>query len=148
VRQVIPYWLWLGHAGDGRDYPAILDTGIRAVVQLALEEPALQPPRDLLYCRIPLLDSLGNRDDTLFLAVRTVADLLRRRVPTLVCCGGGMSRAPAVAAAALALVEQAPPEECLRRLAEQHHPTDVTPGLWNEINELLLTEPFAPDGRG
>jgi protein-tyrosine phosphatase len=144
VRQVLPYWLWLGHAGDGRHYTAILDAGIRAVVQLALEEPALQPPRYLLYIRLPLLDGAGNRDDTLLLAVRTVADLVRRRVPTLVCCGGGMSRAPAVAAAALALVEQAPPEECLRRLAEQQHPTDVTPGLWNEIVEQLLTE--SPDG--
>jgi protein-tyrosine phosphatase len=145
VRQVSPYWLWLGHAGDGGNFPAIYDAGIRALVQLALEEPALQPPRELLYCRIPLLDGAGNRDDTLFLAVRTVADLVQRRVPTLVCCGAGMSRAPAVAAAALALVEQAPPEECLRRLAE-HHPADVTPGLWNEVLQLLLTEPFASSG--
>jgi protein-tyrosine phosphatase len=143
VRQVSPYWLWLGHAGDGRDFPAVFDAGIRALVQLALEEPALQPPRDLLYCRIPLLDGAGNADDALFLAVRTVADLLRRRVPALVFCGAGMSRAPAVAAAALALVEQAPPEDCLRRLAAQGHPTDVTPGLWNEILQLLNANPEA-----
>jgi protein-tyrosine phosphatase len=143
VRQVSPYWLWLGHAGDGRDFRAIYDAGIRAVVQLALEEPALQPPRDLVYCRIPLLDGSGNADDALFLAVRTVADLLRRRVPALVCCGAGMSRAPAVGAAALALVEQAPPEDCLRRLAEQHHPTDVTPGLWNEVLQVLDANPEA-----
>jgi protein-tyrosine phosphatase len=143
VRQVSPYWLWLGHAGDGRDFRALYDAGIRAVVQLALEEPALQPPRDLVYCRIPLLDGSGNPDDALFLAVRTVADLLRRRVPALVCCGAGMSRAPAVAAAALALVEQAPPEDCLRRLAEHHHPTDVMPGLWNEVLQVLDANPEA-----
>jgi protein-tyrosine phosphatase len=143
VRKVSPYWLWLGHAGDARNFPAILDAGIRALVQLALEEPALQPPRELVYLRFPLLDGAGNRQDNLFLAIQTVADLLRRRVPTLVCCGAGMSRAPAVAAAALALVEQAPPEECLRRMVEQH-PSDVMPGLWNEVLQLLLTEPFAP----
>jgi protein-tyrosine phosphatase len=147
VRQVTPSWLWLGHAGDARAFPAILDAGIQALVQLALEEPALQPPRELLYCRLPLLDGAGNREDTLFLAIRTVADLLRRRVPTLVCCGAGMSRAPAVAAAALALVEQAPPEECLQRITEQH-PADVTPGLWNDVLQLLLTEPFAPGEPG
>ena len=143
MRQVTPYWLWLGHAGDGRDFPALYDAGIRAVVQLALEEPARRPPRDLVYSRIPLLDGAGNTDDALFLAVRTVADLLRRRMPTLVCCGAGMSRAPAVVAAALALVEQAPPEDCLRRLAEQHHPTDVAPGLWNELLQLLNCNPEA-----
>jgi hypothetical protein len=143
VRQVSPYWLWLGHAGDGRDFPALYEAGIRAVVQLALEEPALHPPRDLVYCRIPLLDGAGNADDVLFLAIRTVADLLRRRVPALVCCGAGMSRAPAVAAAALALVEQEPPEDCLRRLAEHGHPTDVMPGLWNEIVQLLNCNPDA-----
>jgi protein-tyrosine phosphatase len=140
VRQVTHHRLWLGHAGAGRDFKAVLDAGIEALVHLALEEPALQPPRELLYLRIPLIDGAGNRDDSLYLAIRTVADLLRRRVPTLVFCGAGMSRAPAVTAAALALVEQAPPEECLRRLAGEHHPTDVTPALWNEITELLLTE--------
>jgi protein-tyrosine phosphatase len=143
VRQVSPYWLWLGHAGDGRNFPALYDAGVRALVQLALEEPALQPPRDLLYCRIPLLDGAGNADDSLFLAVRTVADLVRRRVPALVFCGAGMSRAPAVTAAALALVEQSSPEDCLRRLADQGHPTDVMPGLWNELLQLLHANPEA-----
>ena len=62
----------------------------------------------------------------------TVATLLGRGVPTLVSCGGGVSRSPAVAAGALALLHGGDPGEWLRRLAE-HHPSDVSPGLWQEV---------------
>ncbi len=129
-----------------RDFRQLLGAGIEAVVQLALEEPALQPPRELLFCRFPLLDGPGNDARTLSLAVTTVAGLLERRVPTLVCCGAGVSRSPALAAAALALARRQTPEECLRRVAE-HHPCDVTPGLWNEVLHVLgplLREVRAP----
>ena len=57
------------------------------------------------------------------------------KIPTLVCCGAGMSRSPAIVAAALALVERAPFEDCLRRVA-RHHPSDVSPGLWSEVVKL------------
>ena len=136
MRQICPHPLWLGHAADARDFRAILDTGIRALVQLALEEPTLQPPRELVYCRIPLVDGGGNSRESLTLAVMTVSTLLRERVPTLVTCSAGMSRAPAVAAAALALVESADPAGCLRRIVAQH-PHDVALPLWHEIMDLL-----------
>jgi hypothetical protein len=136
MRQILPHPLWLGHAGDGRDYRRLLDAGIGAVVQLALEEPPLQPPHELICCRFPLLDGPGNDPDLLALAAATVARLLRRGVPTLVCCGGGMSRSPAVAAAALALALRQDPDECLKRVAE-HHPADVLPGLWEEVKDVL-----------
>jgi hypothetical protein len=84
MRQVVPHPLWLGHAGDGRDFLGLYEAGIRALVQLAVEEPAIQPPRDLLYFRVPISDGAGNPVDSLALAIRTVADLLSRRVPTLV----------------------------------------------------------------
>src|SRR5262249_46886862 len=117
MKQVHPHALWLGHAGDGTDYRAILDAGIRAVVQVAAERPPLQPPRDLVYCRSPLVDGPGNDTKLLLLAVTTVANLLDRRFPPLVCCGGGLSRSPAVAAAALAMVFQETPEDSLRQVA-------------------------------
>src|SRR5207247_693921 len=98
MRQVLPHSLWLGHAGDGRDFRLILDTGIQAVVQLAAEEPALQLPRELIYCRFPLVDGPGNDAKLLYLATATVASLLERSLPVLVCCGAGMSRSPAIAA--------------------------------------------------
>src|SRR6267142_7076321 len=106
MRQILPHSLWLGHAGDGRDLRAILDAGIRAVVQLAIEEEPLVLPRELTFCRVPLVDGAGNEEKLLYLAVTAVANLLESRIPTLVCCGGGMSRSPAVAAAALAVVFQ------------------------------------------
>jgi hypothetical protein len=136
MRQIVPYSLWLGHAGDGRDFRAVFDSGIRAVVQLAAEEPTLPLPRDLIFCRFPLLDGPGNDPAQLYLATTTVANLLEKRVSVLVCCGGGMSRSPTVAAAALAMVYQETPEDCLKKIAADH-PTDVDPALWNEVKSLL-----------
>lgn len=136
MRQVSPFALWIGHAGDGRDFKAILDTGIKAVVQVAAEEPTLQLPRDLVYCRFPLLDGPGNDPTFIHLATMTVANMLEKRTPLLVCCGGGMSRSPAIAAAALAMVYQEDPDDSLRKVAE-YHPADVGPALWHEIKSLF-----------
>src|SRR5689334_18823051 len=118
MNQVPPYLLWLGHAGDGRDFQKLLDVGIAALVQLGAEDPPIQPPRDVVYARFPLIDGTGNRGDLLKLAVGTVARLLELRVPTLVCCGSGMSRSPAIAAAALSVATHEPPEPCLERVAQ------------------------------
>ena len=136
MRQIVPHFLWLGHAGDARDAKVLLDAGIEAVVQLAAEELPLQLPRDLILCRFPLLDGPGNDAKLLYLATTTVANLLEKRLPVLVGCGNGMSRSPAVAAVALALVYQENPDDCLKKVAE-HQPADVAPGLWEEIKTLV-----------
>jgi hypothetical protein len=141
MRQIQPHLLWLGHADDGRDYQCVLDSGIGAIVQIALEEPALQPPREILYFRIPLVDGPGNDLKHLYLAVTSVANLLEKRVPTLVCCSGGLSRSPAIAAAALSMVYQENLDDCLKQVAE-HHPADVTPGFWNDVKGLLESDRF------
>jgi protein-tyrosine phosphatase len=141
MRQIVPYYLWIGHANDGRDHRRQCALGIRALVQVAAEEPALQPPREFLYCRFPLLDSPGNDTKMLDLAICTLASLIERRVPTLVCCGAGMSRGPAVAAVALAQVYHDPADACLKRIAE-HHPADVAPGLWEEVTSLVACNPL------
>ncbi len=143
MTQVEPYPLWLGHKGEGDDFRQIFDKGIKAVIDLALEEPPTQPPRELVYGRFPLLDGAGNRGELLFLAVSTVATLLKMHVPLLVICGGGVSRSPAVAAAALAVVDGDAPEACLRRVAQQHR-SDVSPGLWNEIVAVLANHSRPP----
>ncbi len=137
MEQIHPHSLWVGHAGDGRDFRRLFAAGIEAVVQLAAEEPPLHPPRDLVVCRFPLADGPGNRPEMLSLAVQTVAHLLALRVPTLVCCGAGASRSPAVAAAALAVAYGKPPDDMLRLVAGQHR-TDVSPGFWGEVKEQLL----------
>jgi len=140
MRQIFPHFLWIGHAADGRDYRGQLRLGIRAVLQVAAEEPALQPPRGLLYCRFPLLDSPGNDARLLDMAITTLASFLERRLPTLVVCGVGMSRGPAIAAAALARMYAETADDCLKRVAE-HHPADVAPGLWEEVTSLLACAP-------
>ena len=136
MRQVPPHPVWIGHAGDGRDFRALLDANIQAVVQLALEEPPLQPPRELICCRFPLVDGEGNSPTVLALAATTIAQLLRRAVPTLVCCGNGMSRAPALAAAGLALLLGEKPESCLLQVLGEHG-GDVSPALWNEVRLVV-----------
>ena len=73
--QIAPYALWLGHAGDCRDLAKVLLTGIRAVVQLAMEEPTVQFTRDMISLRIPLNDGAGNSAGDLRLAVTTVEQL-------------------------------------------------------------------------
>jgi protein-tyrosine phosphatase len=136
MTQISPYPVWVGHAGEVLDFRAVFDAGIKALVQLAAEELPSQPPRELIFCRFPLLDGTGNRPEMLSLAIKTVAHLLKRHLPTLISCGAGMSRSPAVAAAGLALVHHLPPEECLERVVK-HHPSDVSPALWNDIKGIL-----------
>src|SRR5262249_44679935 len=110
--------------------------GIQALVELAREEPSAEPPRELIYCRFPLLDGAGNDEGLLHLAIHTVSTLVKMRIPTLLCCNVGLSRSPAIAAAAVALAYQESPEDCLQRVAQAHH-VDVSPGLWSEITHVL-----------
>jgi protein-tyrosine phosphatase len=136
MNQIKPYPLWLGHAGDARNFRSVLDVGVQALVDLSREEPPVEPPRELIYCRFPLLDGAGNDEGLLHLAISTLASLIRMRIPTLVCCDFGLSRSPAVAAAALAVAHEEAPEACLQRVVEHHH-GDVSPGLWSEITHVL-----------
>jgi protein-tyrosine phosphatase len=136
MRQVSHYPLWLGHVGDARDLRRLLAMGIVALVDLALNEPPAAVTRELVYCRVPLLDGTGNPPWLLRLAVQTTAALVRAQAPTLLFCATGMSRSPAVAAAALAQVSERPAEECLAEVARAG-PADVSPGLWREVVAAL-----------
>ena len=96
MNRVAPFALWIGHGGEAGELTRLYENGVEAVVSLAVEEPPDRSPRDLIACRVPRVDGAGNRTERLALAVQTVATLLAAGVPTLVCCGAGMSRAPAV----------------------------------------------------
>ncbi len=135
MNQILPYAIWIGHGGESHDFPHIFDAGIEAIIELSAEEPPFPSRRELIACRFPLLDGGGNRAELLALAIRTVASLIESGTPTLVCCSGGVSRSPAVVAAALAMVHHESPEECLKKVTA-HHPSDVSPGLWREIIRL------------
>jgi protein-tyrosine phosphatase len=140
MRRISPHPLWLGHVGDVADLRKVLDAGIAALVDLALNEPPPRIPRDLIYCRFPLVDGVGNDTALLRFAVRTVAGLLADRTPTLVYCTAGMSRSPAVAAAALAQFTGQTPLACLEQIAEGR-PHDVSPGLWQDILGACFSHP-------
>jgi hypothetical protein len=130
--RIPPLPLWVGHAGDGRDVAALLDRGIQAVVQLALEEEPLRLPRELVSLRFPLSDGGGNRLEVLRLALVATSSLIGMEVPTLVCCGLGLSRAPAVAAGALALLGGETHEARLIEVA-RHRRCDLSPALWRDV---------------
>ncbi len=136
MRSLTPYPIWIGHANDGREFRTILELGIEAIVQLAMEEAAIQPPRELISLRFPLLDGAGNNRNVLRLAIDGVANLIRRNVPTLVCCGAGMSRSPAIAAAAISVVTHSPVDETLRTIF-QHHSVDISAALYLELRAVL-----------
>jgi hypothetical protein len=132
MNLIEPYPVWIGHGGEAHDFRRLLDAGIEAVVELAVEEPSFPPRREMIACRFPLLDGVGNPPHVLSLAIRTVATLVEAKVPLLVCCADGMSRAPAVVAAAISTISHEPPEQCLKRVT-WHHPSDVSPGLWSDV---------------
>ncbi len=138
MHQLLPHDLWLGHAREGADFTPLFEAGIRALVELAAAEEPARPPRELIYCRFPLIDGGGNDRKVLDLAVTTLANLLERGIPTLVACGAGMSRSPAVAAPALSLVYQETPDDALKQVHE-HTPCDVSPALWDEIKQYLAS---------
>lgn len=135
MREVAPGILWLGHAHDARDLSRLLDLGIEAIVDLAIEETPPKMTRELVYCRFPLNDGAGNPPLILRAAVETVCSLLAKSIPTFVYCGAGMSRSPCVVAAAIALHNDMAPDRMLEELiAGQPH--DVSPPLWADVKKV------------
>lgn len=136
MRQVANHQLWIGNAGDLRDPRGVMAAGVEAVVELADDEQLASLPRDLVRLRFPLSDGGQNADSLVRLAVHSVAALLRDRVPTLICCGGGLNRSLCVAAGAIAVVEGRSFDEALIEVA-QAGPADVSPGLLAELRAVL-----------
>ena len=136
MRQVAGRALWVGHVGDTRHPRLLLDAGIEAVVELADSEPLAALPRELIRCRIPLADGGGNPPWLVRLAVESVAALVRAGVPTLICCGCGMSRSVGIAAGGLARAEGRALAEALAVIVGSG-PADVSPGLLAEVQAVL-----------
>ena len=132
MRLVPPHLLWIGNAGDVRCIEELIDHGIEAVVDLAANEPVASLPREFLYLRFPLHDGAGNEARILRAAVNSVVELLRQNIPTLVACSAGMSRSPAITAAALATHTGRDPNDCLKECVASG-PADVSPSLWHDI---------------
>ena len=133
MREVLPNHLWIGNAGDGRDAGRLLRAGVAAVINLAAEEPSPNLPRSMIYCHFPLMDGPQDDESVLDVAIQTVGSLLKKEIPTLVYCGAGMSRSPAVVAAALSIVQGGSPDEKLKEIVAGH-PHDVSPNLWEAVS--------------
>ena len=109
---------------------------IASIIDLAIEEPPIQFPRDITNCRFPLIDGSGNQPAILRAAIETTATFIALGTPTLVACGAGMSRSPAIVAAAMATTERITLVDALGKLiAGQPH--DVSPSLLAEISDIL-----------
>lgn len=135
MREVTPTSLWIGNALDAREIRNVLNCGIAVVIDLAIEEPPIQFPRDIVYCRFPLIDGAGNQSAILRAAVETVAHFMAAGTPTLVACGAGMSRSPAIVAAALAQTERITLMDALAQLTAGQ-PHDVSPGLLQDLAKV------------
>lgn len=141
MREVTPN-LILGNALDARDVRRLYEREIAAVVDLAIEEPPAQLGREIVYCRFPLVDGAGNADWLLRAAIKTTCGFVRDGIKSLVACSGGMSRSPAIVAAALALQNGNSLDDCLLELVAGH-PHDVSPILWYDVKQVILTSSLA-----
>jgi protein-tyrosine phosphatase len=136
LREVIPDKLWIGNAADARNVTDVLGLGIAAIVDLAIEEQPIQFPRDVVYCRFPLIDGAGNHPAILRAAIEMTANFIASETPMLVACGAGVSRSPAIVAAATAKTERITLADALGKVAAGE-PHDVSPGLLEEVSKVL-----------
>ena len=138
MHEIIPLRLWIGNVGDARDVRSVLNLGVEAVVDLASNELPVEVPRDVVYLRLPIVDGTGNAPQLLKLAIDTTAHLIASRTPTFVFCSAGLSRSPAIVAAAIATAEHSSLDDTLKSIGAMM-PHDVLPGLWNELKTACLS---------
>jgi protein-tyrosine phosphatase len=138
MREVLPSKLWIGNAADVCDAKGILQAGIGAVIDLAFEQLMPTLPRGLIYCRFPIMDGQQTSPFVLRAAIETLVSFLEKGIPALVCCSAGMSRSPAVVAAAMAIFQGGDPDDRLREVA-MGHPHDVSPQLWQDVRCVCAT---------
>lgn len=136
MREILPNELWIAGRSEANNITAVLNLGVCAIVDLAANEPPLQYPRDIVNCRFPLVDSDENSRAILRSAILTTTEFIKSGVPTLVACSAGMSRSPAIAAAAIAHAENLSLEAALLKVAGSG-PHDISTSLWHEIGLVL-----------
>ncbi|MCA8988104.1 MAG: dual specificity protein phosphatase family protein, partial [Planctomycetaceae bacterium] len=139
MREIIPGLLWLGNAFEARDVRSVLAAGIEIIVDLAIDELPIQFPREITYCRFPLLDGEGNTPGLLRVAINTISDFLQQKIPLLVACSGGMSRSPLLTAAALALVRNLTFESAIN-VVTKAGPHDFSPALWKDVKQFVAEQ--------
>ena len=136
MHEVHPNSLWIGNASDIRNPELLFKNEISAVVDVAIDEPPAQLPRQLMYFRFPLTDGTGNDPTVLRLAVQTVAELLHSEVRTIVACSAGMSRSPTIAAFALAAHQRRSPDEVINDISKRRT-LEIHPVLWSDVANIF-----------
>jgi hypothetical protein len=136
MHHIPPHLLWIGSTGDLRDWRRLYDVGIRAVMHVAYEEPPLALPHDLVACRFPLIDGDENALQTLRLAIATLTHFLESKFACLICCQAGLSRSPAIAAAALSQLTGEPLVASIEKVMK-HHACAPHPGLLAQTTKVL-----------
>lgn len=130
--QIHPHALWIGASGNLRDVKRLYELGINAVIHVAYEELPPPLPHDFILCRFPLVDGDGNEPVHLRLAIDTLTQMLERKFTCVICCLAGLSRSPAIAAAALAKLSGQSIDDSLAHIAQQH-PCLVHPRLLAQV---------------
>ena len=124
--------VWLGNASDLRDMRSLLNTGVAAIVDLAIEEPIPAMPRVINYARFALTDDGEGAETTIAAALRLVTSFIDGSVPIAICCNAGMNRSPSIAAAGMALAFRSEARAELRTIAGLKA-IDVNPALWSRV---------------
>lgn len=138
MRRLHPHSLWLGNTPTLWDLRGVHDEKIVVIVDLAANEMPPALTRDLTYLRFPLVDGGGNPPWLLQLAIENVTRLLKSRITTLIVCSAGMSRSPAIAAAAISCHSGTSLASALATVTEGFA-HDVSPGLIAEIQAVLTS---------
>jgi protein-tyrosine phosphatase len=136
MRAIIPHLLWIGNAIEARDVSSVLNCGIRAVVDVAIEEKPALFPRDIVYCRVPLNDGHGNAPKLLRFTIKVIVELVSAGQQTLICCGAGMSRSPTIAAHVLSQLRGVSAQLALSEIT-RNGPHDVSPLFWDDVSKSV-----------
>jgi protein-tyrosine phosphatase len=136
MHEIVSKKLWIANAFEARDLRLLGEHEVEAVIDLAANESPAQLGHQMIYCRFPLIDGDDNEPSLLEIAIRTTASMIERGIKVVVACSAGMSRSPAITAAALSLNSNREPDECLLEIS-RNHPHDVSPALWQSVKETL-----------
>lgn len=136
MQCVIDNRLWIGNSSEARDVANLIDQDFKVIVDLAVEAPPAVLSRELTYLRFPIYDGIGNDKKVLAGAIQTIAFMLSQEdIKIAVSCSMGLSRSPAIVAAALALRENQAAEDSLTQINNKVA-CDVSPGLWSEVSQV------------
>ena len=135
IRAIFEDRLFLGNAMDARDLRSLYENRIAAVLDLAINERPAQLAHEMIYCRFPIMDGDGSSDAMITVAIRCIMLLVETKQRTLIACSAGMSRSPAISAAAIALITKQSPEQCLLDIVTGA-PHDVSSTLWSRVKSV------------